>query len=64
MTSVNLQGKNGCEFVIGYYYSLKPKRAKYADGFPSTPEENMERLKDAGTTMQSLLPYCYNCQGE
>lgn len=61
MTSVNLQGKGDCEYVIGYYYSPKPKRAKFAEGFPSSPEENLERLKDAGTPMQHVLPFCYNC---
>ena len=63
MTIVNLQGKTDCKYVIGYYFSIKPKRAKFAQGFPTSEEENFERLKDAGEAMENVIPVCRNCGG-
>lgn len=63
MALVNLQGKAGCEFVIGFFFSAKPKRAVFATGWPSSPEENIERLGNAGVPMESFIPLCRNCDG-
>lgn len=63
MSLVNLQGKAGQEFVVGYFFSAKPKRAIFATGWPSSPEENIERLGNAGVPMENFIPLCRNCDG-
>lgn len=63
LSLVNLQGKSGCKHVVGYFFSDKPKRKIFADGWPSSPEENMERLADAGVPMENFVPQCKNCKG-
>ncbi len=63
LTNVNLQGKIDCKYQIAYYFYSKAKRAKFADGWPPTPEENMERLKDTGEPMEKFVPLCNNCNG-
>ncbi|MCJ1303297.1 hypothetical protein MMC08_006105 [Hypocenomyce scalaris] len=60
-TFIDLQGKLDCTYQIGYYFSPKPKRTNAAQGWPSSPEENMERLKDAGIPMDRGIPKCNNC---
>ena len=32
-------------------------------GWPATPEENRERLKDAGMPMERGIPKCMRCDG-
>ncbi|KAL1310589.1 hypothetical protein AAFC00_000865 [Neodothiora populina] len=61
-TIVNLQGKPGCKYVISFQYGLTPRRAKMADAWPKTEEENMERLENAGFPMDGMVPYCNNCE--
>lgn len=63
MTNVDLQGKQGCKYVIGFYYSPKPKRVKFTEGWPSDAEENLERLADAGEPMDNFATLCRNCNG-
>jgi len=63
ITLVNLQGKQDCKFTIGYNFSTQPKRAKFAEGWPSSVEENLERLADAGEAMDQLATLCRNCKG-
>ena len=61
---MNLQGKLDCKYVVGYFYSAKPQRAHLKEGWPPTPEENMERLKDAGIQVDRGVPKCTNCNGK
>ena len=63
LTNVNLQGKVGCKYTVGFYFSPRPKRSKFAEGWPSNPDENLERLADAGRPMEVLLPLCRRCNG-
>lgn len=63
LTNVNLQGKTGCKYTVGFYFSPKPKRSKFAEGWPSNSDENLERLADAGRPMEVLLPLCRRCNG-
>lgn len=62
-TIVNLQGKQGCKYSVGIYWSPKPKRKKLAEGWPESVEENLERLADAGDSMDSFATLCRNCNG-
>ena len=61
---MNLQGKLDCKYTVGYFYGPKPLRASLKEGWPSSPEENIERLKDAGIAVDRGIPKCSNCNGE
>ncbi|MCJ1270285.1 hypothetical protein MMC22_010181 [Lobaria immixta] len=60
-TLVNLQGKLDCKYEVGFFFSDKPRRAILAQGWPSSPEENLNRLEDAGTPMDRGVPKCQRC---
>ncbi|KAK2768590.1 hypothetical protein FQN54_000446 [Arachnomyces sp. PD_36] len=61
---VNLQGKLDCKYVVGFYFNEAPQRASLKDRWPSTPEENLERLADAGFPLDRQIPKCSNCSGK
>lgn len=63
LTNVNLQGKSSCTYTVGFFFSPKPQRAKFASQYPSSAEENQERLEDAGQPMEQLQPVCRRCNG-
>ena len=63
-TIVNLQGKIDQKFVVSIQFTDKPRRAKFAEGWPSTPEENISRLAQSGFVMDRLVQKCSNCNGE
>jgi hypothetical protein len=58
---VNLQGKGDQTYVVSIQFSNKPRRAKFAEGWPNTPEDNMVRLAEAGFPMDRMVPKCDNC---
>ncbi|KAL6229752.1 hypothetical protein BDW75DRAFT_249334 [Aspergillus navahoensis] len=58
---INLQGKLNCTYVVGFFYSPKPQRANLRERWPSSVEENLERLKDAGLPYDRQIPKCSNC---
>jgi hypothetical protein len=60
-TLMDLQGKLGCTYAVTYRLSDKPKRPKENEGWPKSPEENIERLKDAGEAVDCGVPLCGNC---
>ena len=62
-TYVNLQGELDKTFKVSFHLSPKPKRATAKQGWPETPEENLERLKDAGFPMDRGIPKCNRCDG-
>ncbi len=64
MTIVDLEGKIDRKYVVGLYYSNKPRNAKAAERWPSSPEENLERLANAGFVMDRMIPKCSNCNRE
>jgi hypothetical protein len=59
-TNVDLQGEIGKKFVVGYYFSDKPQRPNLVDKWPTSSEENMERLADAGVPMNRGVDKCNN----
>ncbi|MCJ1365647.1 hypothetical protein MMC16_004772 [Acarospora aff. strigata] len=61
LTIVDIQGKLDCKYTIGYYKSPHPRRQNAAQGWPASPEENLERLNDAGVPMDRGIPKCSNC---
>ena len=63
ITIVNLQGKLDCKYQVAIHRRAKPKRAAWAEGWPASPEENLERLADAGAPMDRGVAKCDNCGG-
>lgn len=59
-TNVSLQGEVGKKYAVGYYFSEKPQRPTLTAKWPATPEENLERLADAGTTLERGVEKCGN----
>jgi hypothetical protein len=59
-TIVNIQGKIGCKFAVFYFLSDKPSRPNMKERWPKSPEENLERLEDAGVPMDSGVVKCNN----
>ena len=62
-TYVNLQGELDKTYRVSFHLSPKPKRETAKQGWPETPEENLERLKDAGFPMDRGIPKCNRCDG-
>jgi hypothetical protein len=60
-TIIDLQGEQGQKFVVSFQFSNKPKRAKFAEGWPSTPEENLTRLTESGFVVDSFAIICRRC---
>ena len=59
-TNVDLQGEIGKKFAVGYYFSAKAQRPSLAPKWPASPEENVERLADAGVPMDRGVEKCHN----
>ena len=62
-TYVNLQGELDKTYKVGFHLSANPKRETAKQGWPETPEENIERLKDAGLPLERGIPKCMRCDG-
>ncbi|MCJ1407089.1 hypothetical protein MMC19_001159 [Ptychographa xylographoides] len=63
-TLMNLQGKLDCKYHVGFYWNAKAPRLALKDAWPTNPEENLERLKDAGVPVERGIPKCSNCDGK
>jgi hypothetical protein len=64
MTSVDLIGNPERDYVLSIQLSPKPRRAKMAEGWPASPEENFERLASCGLVQDRGVPVCSNCGGK
>lgn len=60
-TIVNLQGQIDQQYAVSIQFSPKPRRAKFAEGWPESPEDNFTRLAEAGFIMDRMVPKCSNC---
>lgn len=60
---IDLQGKLNCTYVVGFFFSPKPQRANLRERWPSSVEDNLERLADAGLPYDRQVPKCSNCGG-
>ena len=63
-TLIDLQGKLDQKYKIGFYFSPNPRRRNAAAFWPATPEENIERLKEAGLPYERGIPKCARCNGK
>ncbi|KAL8707746.1 MAG: hypothetical protein Q9220_007266 [cf. Caloplaca sp. 1 TL-2023] len=61
-TLINLVGKRDCTYKVGYYFKKTPRSANLAEVWPSSEEENLERLKDAGIPFERGIPKCFRCK--
>lgn len=64
MAMINLQGKLNSKYVVGFYFSSKPQRATLRERWPSSVEDNLERLEEAGLPYDRQIPKCSNCGGK
>lgn len=60
-TNMDFQGNLDKKYTVTWRWSNKTQRPKEADYFPTSPEENMERLEDAGEPIDRGVPKCGNC---
>lgn len=60
-TFMDAAGNLGKTYQVTFRFQFNPQRASDAEAFPKTPEENLERLKDAGIAVDCLLQKCTNC---
>lgn len=61
LTNMDLQGNLDKTYTVSYRFQSNPSRPREREGWPETPEVNMERLKDAGDAVPRGLPKCTNC---
>ncbi|KAK3651523.1 hypothetical protein LTR56_005665 [Elasticomyces elasticus] len=61
-TIVNFQGKEDQEYVVSIQFSAKPRRAAFAEGYPSDPADNLARLAKAGFPMNNHQQICSRCE--
>ena len=62
-TYVNLQGELDKTYKVGFHLSPNPKRETAKQGWPENPDDNIERLKNAGLPMERGIPKCMRCDG-
>lgn len=60
-TNMDIQGNLGKTFTISYRLSDKHQRPKEKEAWPATPAENLERLEDAGVSVNRGVDKCSNC---
>jgi hypothetical protein len=61
MTLMDLQGNLGKKYYASFRFSEKASRPREFEAWPKTPEENLERLADAGEAVNNFIPRCFNC---
>ncbi|KAL8798657.1 MAG: hypothetical protein Q9182_006490 [Xanthomendoza sp. 2 TL-2023] len=62
-TLVDLSGKKDCKYKVGYFFKKTPRTGKLAEVWPASEEENLARLKDAGSPYERGIPKCIRCKG-
>ena len=60
-TNMDLQGNVGKKYTVSYRFSKTPERPREAPGWPTSDEEILERLTDAGEVVDSGARKCRNC---
>lgn len=61
LTNMDLQGNMGKKHTVTYRFGARPTRPRERDVWPETPEQNLERLADAGEVVDRGLTKCTNC---
>lgn len=63
-TNMDLEGNLDKKYTANLRFSPQPLRPKERDGWPASPQENFERLADAGTPVDRGITKCRNCDGK
>ena len=63
MTFINLQGELNKTYQVGFHLSAEAPRPRMEAKWPKSPEENLQRLDDAGLPFDRGVPYCIRCKG-
>ena len=63
-TLMDLHGQLDRKYQVLYMFTDKPKRGTIKAGWPSSPEENLQRLKNAGLPVERRVAKCGNCGGK
>ena len=50
--------------VCSFFFSPNPRRRNAKQGWPATPDENLERLTNAGLPYERGIPKCGRCNGK
>ncbi|KAL1847537.1 hypothetical protein VTK73DRAFT_10328 [Phialemonium thermophilum] len=61
LTNMDLQGHLERKYTVTYRFSPNPPRPREREVWPPSPEENLERLKNAGDVVERGLVKCHNC---
>ncbi|CAG8193498.1 unnamed protein product [Penicillium olsonii] len=61
MSLIDLQGTLDREYVVGFYFQAHATRGNLRERWPADPEENLERLANAGLPFDRKIPKCLNC---
>jgi hypothetical protein len=61
LTNMDLQGNLEKKYTVTYRFDPKPPRPRERAVWPSSPEENLTRLQDAGEVVERGIPKCRNC---
>ncbi|KAI1199634.1 hypothetical protein F5X97DRAFT_113798 [Nemania serpens] len=61
LTNMDMQGNLDKKYRVNYRFSSRPVRPRERELWPSSDEENITRLKDAGEPVSRGLTKCTNC---
>ncbi|KAI1186056.1 hypothetical protein F5B17DRAFT_376376 [Nemania serpens] len=61
LTNMDLQGNLDKKYRVHYRFDKEPVRPRERELWPSSAEENMTRLEDAGEPVSRGLTKCTNC---
>jgi hypothetical protein len=62
-TLVGMSGIPNQKHLLVFNWSPDPTRPLFADGWPESPEQNLENLATAGLEVDSGITVCRNCGG-
>jgi hypothetical protein len=61
---IGIHGERDCQYIWTLNKSPRPRRSKsIIHRMAATPEENIERLKKAGSLEDEISPFCHQCKG-
>ncbi|KAI9892772.1 MAG: hypothetical protein M1814_001192 [Vezdaea aestivalis] len=58
---LGFRGQLDLKYHLQFHNGPRPRRLNQLEGWPETPEDNLERLKEAGEIADRGVPLCVNC---
>ena len=62
-TLIDLQGNLDKKYTVAFYRGPNSPRNILNDRWPDSPEDNIERLANAGVSCNRYVVKCRNCDG-